>query len=155
MSHTHGPGQPSHSHSPTPPGAQQQQQQQPQAQAQQYVPPPAPDAKMQALIEADYKPVNMRLAGPGDAQAFCVPHGLDRCADCGIDFTSTNALARIFTANPNLVVPPPPQIVQQQRSQAVTKTKDDGNVRVVLIVGYASRVFIYCGVYRRCSRRIK
>ncbi|EJD07643.1 uncharacterized protein FOMMEDRAFT_40180, partial [Fomitiporia mediterranea MF3/22] len=59
--------------------------------------------------------------------ALCAPHGLEKCDACGVDFTSTNALARIFVQNPHLACPPPPQIVQQQRSQAVTKTKEDGN----------------------------
>ena len=126
MSHTHGPGQPPHSHSPGPGGATPQQQQA----AQTYTPPPPADPKMQALIEADFKPVNMKLGPPNDSQALCTPHGKEKCDECGVDFSSTNALARIFVQNPNLVVPPPPQIVQQQRTQAVMKTKDDGNVCV-------------------------
>ncbi|KAI5121637.1 hypothetical protein M0805_001165 [Coniferiporia weirii] len=120
-SHSHAPGQThSHSHSPAPqPGPQQQQQQ--------YVPPPQPDPKLQALIEADYKPVALKLGPPNDAQALCAAHGLEKCEACGVDFIATNSLARIFAANPNLACPPPPQVVQPQRSQAVTKTKEDGN----------------------------
>ncbi|THH10364.1 hypothetical protein EW145_g1392 [Phellinidium pouzarii] len=122
-SHTHAPGQ-THSHTPSPAMAAAQQQQQ---QQQQYVPPPPADPKMQALIEADYKPVNLKLGPPNDTQALCVVHELEKCDDCNVDFASTNSLARIFAANPNLLCPPPPQIVQPQRSQAVTKTKEDGN----------------------------
>ena len=103
---------------------------------QQYVAPPPPDPKMQALIEADYKPVDMKLGPPNNSQALCAPHGQEKCEKCGVDFTSLNSLARIFVQNPTLVVPPPPQIVQQQRSQAVTKTKEDGNVRVPNILFY-------------------
>ncbi|KAH8111004.1 hypothetical protein DFH11DRAFT_1616495 [Phellopilus nigrolimitatus] len=82
---------------------------------------------MQALIEADYKPVNLKLGPPNDAHAFCAVHGLETCQACGVDFSGMNALAKIFVANPHLVCPPPPQVVQPQRSQAVTKTKEDGN----------------------------
>ncbi|KAL5513259.1 hypothetical protein ACEPAH_3657 [Sanghuangporus vaninii] len=123
MSHTHGPGQAPHSHSPGPAagGAQQQQQ------AQQFTPPPTMDPKMEALIAADFRRVDLKLGPLNDAKALCGPHGKEKCDECNVDFSGMNALARIFVQNPSLVVPPPPQVVQQQRTQAVMKTKDDGN----------------------------
>lgn len=120
MAQVQGPAQPSQVSGPQP--SQQT------GQPQQYNPPPQPDAKIQALIEADFKRVDLKLGPPNNAQALCASHGLEKCSDCGVDFTGTNALARVFVQNPNLVVPPPPQVVQPQRSQAVNKTKEDGNV---------------------------
>ncbi|TDL24015.1 hypothetical protein BD410DRAFT_820547 [Rickenella mellea] len=118
-SHTHAPGEShSHSHSPAP---QQQQQQQ-----QQMVMPP-PDPALQAAIEQDFKPVDLKLGPPNDSTALCAKHGLEVCAECGVDFAALNNLAKLFVANPTLACPPPPQVVQPQRSQAVTKTKEDGN----------------------------
>lgn len=157
-SHSHAPGQ-SHSHSPGP-----QPQGMPQGQAPKYVPPPQPDPKLQALIEADFKPVKLKLGpppppsgkedSPKNCQALCIPHGLEKCDQCKLNFGVTNNLARLFVANPTLVVPPPPQIVQPQRSQAVTKTKEDGNVRYRFFSGSwnprANRASC-----RRCSNRIK
>ena len=160
-SHTHAPGQPAHSHSHSPqpgvPGAGAPapgQQQQPQQQL------PQLDPKMQALIEADFRPVALKIgdvvasspspspspspgtpnatnttppagsgAGGANAQAYCSSHGLEKCEACDVDFTALNMLARVFVQHPTLVCPPPPTIVQPQRSQAVNKTKEDGNVR--------------------------
>lgn len=121
QTHTHAPGLP---HAPTPqPG------QPPQPQQQVIVPPP--DPLMQAAIEQDFKPVNLKTGPPKDSQALCAEHDLEQCSKCNLDFTALNALAKLFVANPNLACPPPPQVIQQQRSQAVNKTKEDGNVRVL------------------------
>lgn len=120
MSHSHAPGENhSHSHSPAP---QQQQQQQ-------MIIPPA-DPLLQAAIEKDYKPVNLKLGPPSDSQALCGPHSLEKCEDCDLDFVALNNLAKIFVANPNLACPPPTNVIQVQRAQAVTKTKEDGNVHI-------------------------
>lgn len=121
-SHTHAPGE-SHSHSHAP-GPQPQ-----QAQPQQFVPPPL-DAKMQALIEADFTPVNIKLADPNESQALCAEHEQEICEECGVDYRLMNSLARIFVQNPQLLAPPPPQVIQQQRSLVVNKMKEDGNVRI-------------------------
>jgi translocation protein SEC72 len=82
----------------------------------------------QALIAADFKRVDLKLGEPNDSKLLCRPHGLEKCETCEVDFTSTNALSRLFVSNPQLICPPPPQVVQPQRSQAINKTKDQGNV---------------------------
>jgi len=106
-SHSHAPGE-SHSHS--------------------HSPPPPPDPAIIALIEQDYKPVNIKLGDPNNANAYCSKHSLEKCDECAVDFRDLNNLAKLFVHNPQLICPPPPQVVQAQRAQAVNKTKEDGNV---------------------------
>jgi translocation protein SEC72 len=96
--------------------------------------PQQPDPVALAAIEANFKPVDFLLDPSNDARVLCKPHKLDKCSDCGHDFTFVNALAGIFTANPSLMCPPPPQVVQPQRSQAVMKAKEEGNVRCIPIL---------------------
>lgn len=113
-SHTHAPGE-SHSHSHAPPQQQQAQ-----------VPPP-PDPALQAIIDQDFKPVDIALS-PDTHVALCAKHSLEKCTDCDIDFINLNRLSRILAANPNLLCPPPANVVSQKLTQAVTATKDEGNV---------------------------
>ncbi|KAG7444503.1 uncharacterized protein BT62DRAFT_921285 [Guyanagaster necrorhizus] len=111
-SHTHAPGE-THSHSHAP----QQQQQRP-------VPPP-PDPVLQALIDAQFSPVDLTVT---DANLLlCAPHSLAVCADCDVDFSKTNILSRLLTQNPNIKAPPPGQIVNKQLSGAVNAVKEEGN----------------------------
>ncbi|PBK99012.1 hypothetical protein ARMGADRAFT_1007642 [Armillaria gallica] len=111
-SHTHAPGE-THSHSHAPP----QQQQRP-------IPPP-PDPVLQALIDAQFSPVDLTVT---DANLLlCPPHSLPVCADCDVDYSKTNFLSRLLTQNPNIKVPPPGQVVNKQLSAAVTSIKEDGN----------------------------
>lgn len=118
--HTHGPGDAPHSHGP--PAQQQPQQMAP--------PPPKPDPLMQAIIEADFKPVDMAL-GPLDAsQALCAKHAQEKCAECGVDYLALNRLAKLLVHNPTLKCPPPPNVVSQKLSQAINTTKEEGNVRL-------------------------
>jgi len=118
MAHSHPHPHP-HPHPP-------QQQQGPQPGQAPFVPPPV-DPAILALIEADYKPVKLTLGPPNDSQALCELHAIEKCDECGVDFTTLNALAKVFVTNPNFICPPPPNVIQPQRSQAVTKTKDEGN----------------------------
>ena len=90
--------------------------------------PPTPDPIALAAIEASFKSVDLLVDSSNTSHVLCKPHKLEKCMDCGTDFTQVNALAAIFAANPSLLCPPPPNIVQPQRSQAVQKTKEDGNV---------------------------
>lgn len=124
MSHSHAPGE-SHSHGPEPqqpaPAAGQ-----PQAQLQQQI--PLPDPAMLAVIEQDFKPVKLKLGAPKESKALCADHGLEKCDECGLDFMYLNSVSKIFVDNPAVVRPPPPGGIQLQRSQAVTKLKDEGNV---------------------------
>ncbi|KIM24056.1 hypothetical protein M408DRAFT_35507, partial [Serendipita vermifera MAFF 305830] len=122
--HTHGPNTPAnHTHGPAPPQQMQQQQGMPQQVR------PAPDPILQAAIEADFKPVGLKLA---DAEkplstAVCSAHSLENCSTCGLDFTALNALAKMFSLAPSDAILPPPNVVQPGRAQAVAKTKDEGN----------------------------
>lgn len=88
---------------------------------------PQIDPVMQARIEADFKPVDLAVGGPGNAFAFCQPHKAEKCDVCKVDFTALNRISKIFITNPNLRCPPPPNVLQQKLSQAVTNTKDEGN----------------------------
>ncbi|KAI0085736.1 hypothetical protein BDY19DRAFT_996422 [Irpex rosettiformis] len=118
--HSHGPGQPMHSHGPAPaPNVQQQQQQRPVV--------PQPDPVVQAVIEASFQPVDIRLGPPDNVVAQCGEHGLEKCADCDVNYVSLNQISRLMHMNPNLRCPPPPQMTTVKLTQAVTTTKDDGN----------------------------
>ncbi|OSD04872.1 hypothetical protein PYCCODRAFT_79426 [Trametes coccinea BRFM310] len=125
-SHSHAPGQPhNHSHGPQPGQQPPQQPQQPQA----TMAMRPPDPLMQAVIEESFRPVALALGPPDNAAALCAAHKLEKCADCAEDFRALNRLSRLLVANPNLRCPPPPQVVSQNLSQAISNTKDEGNVR--------------------------
>ena len=89
---------------------------------------PQIDPVMQARIDASFRPTDLAIGGPANAFAFCQGHKREKCADCNVDFTSLNRISKIFITNPGLRCPPPPTVVQQKLSQAVTNTKDEGNV---------------------------
>jgi len=91
------------------------------------MPAPQPDPVMQARIDADFRPVELAVGGPGHAFAFCNKHKVEKCDECNLDFTALNRISKILVTNPNLRCPPPPTVVQQKLSQAVTNTKDEGN----------------------------
>jgi translocation protein SEC72 len=112
MAHTHGPGE-SHSHSHSQPPPQQ-------------IPQPA-DPALQAIIEQDFKPVNLALADD-NTKALCGPHKLEKCSDCNFDFVNLNRLSKLFVNNPTLLCPPPANVVSQNLTKAITTTKEEGNV---------------------------
>lgn len=114
MSHSHTPGGPTHSHGPA------------QAAPQMPVPPP-PDPAVLAAIEQDYKPVPLKL---NENQVLCDGHGLEKCGECEVDFVAVNQLAKMIVSHPEYAVPPPPNMIPPQRSQAVSKAKEEGNVSV-------------------------
>lgn len=91
---------------------------------------PQPDPVMQARIDADFRPVDLAVGGPGHAFVFCNKHKVEKCDECNLDFAGLNRISKILVTNPNLRCPPPPTVVQQKLSQAVTNTKDEGNVRI-------------------------
>ena len=131
-SHTHAPGENhSHSHGPQPGPPQMQGQLAPGQTLMAQM--PTPDPTLQALIEQDFKPVNLKFGPPNDTTVLCA-HGNEQCKEFDVDFTQINYLSKIFLANPHIKCPPPAQVVQQQRSQAVNKTKEDGNVYAALIL---------------------
>lgn len=98
--------------------------------------PPQPDPVMQARIDAAFRPVDLAVGGPGHAFAFCNKHKVEKCDECNLDFTALNRISKILVTNPNLRCPPPPTVVQQKLSQAVTNTKDEGNVRIESAIAY-------------------
>lgn len=135
-SHTHAPGEDhNHSHGPSP---QQQQQQQQAA--------PPPDPVLQALIEADFHPVEVAVGGEKDSHATCVKHSLEKCADCNVDFVNLNRLSRLLVTNPTLLCPPPPNVVSQKLTQVITTTKDEGNVRSDMVtLNLPPKLIIFIG----------
>ncbi|KAF5384594.1 hypothetical protein D9757_007470 [Collybiopsis confluens] len=110
--HTHAPGE-SHSHSHGPPQPQQ-------------VALPPPDPALQALIEADFRPISLALSSDNSA-LLCEPHKLEKCSSCNSDYINLNRLAKILAANPNLKAPPPANVISKNLSQAVNNTKEEGN----------------------------
>lgn len=86
---------------------------------------------MRALIDEDFKPVPLKLSNENKS-AVCGTHSEEVCKACKVDFTALNALARILESRKDLAIPPPPNVVNPNRSQMVTKSKDEGNVRGAL-----------------------
>ena len=89
---------------------------------------PLPDPALQAVIEADFRPVNLTLGPPDNSTILCQAHSIEKCADCSLDFVNTNRLTKLLLLNPNLMCPPPPNVVSQKLTQAINNMKDEGNV---------------------------
>ena len=106
----------------------QPQQQTMQAQVQQQMLPRA-DPVMQAIIEADFRPVDLTLDSTNVA-ALCAVHSREKCDECDVDHTQLNRLSKVLAANPTLLCPPPPNVVNQKLSQIINQTKEEGNVSV-------------------------
>jgi translocation protein SEC72 len=102
-----------------------QQPMQPQMQEQML---PRPDPVMQAVIEADFRPIDLTLDST-KASALCASHSREKCDECDVDYVQLNLLSKVLTANPKLPFPPPPNVVNQKLSQIVNQTKEEGNVR--------------------------
>ena len=113
----------------TPQQLQQLQQLQAQARQQQQQPPPRADPVMQAIIDADFKPVSLQFGEPENNTVLCKSHAREVCSECKVDFSALNGLTKSLINRPDLAFPPPPQVVHPGRSVAITKTKDEGNVR--------------------------
>ncbi|KAF8999462.1 TPR-like protein, partial [Hymenopellis radicata] len=113
-SHSHAPGENhSHSHGPQPPPQQQQR------------PMPAPpDPAIQALIDAQYDPVHLKVDG---SIVRCGPHNAVVYKACNLDFSRLTQLATILIQNPNIIVPPPSNMVNKILSTIVKKIKEEGN----------------------------
>src|SRR6267154_126245 len=94
---------------------------------------PRPDPVMQAVIEADFRPINLTLDS-ANATALCASHSLEKCDECDVDYVQLNRLSKVLTANPKLPFPPPPNVVNQKLSQIVNQTKEEGNVRLDCIM---------------------
>jgi len=87
---------------------------------------PRADPVMQAVIEADFRPIDLTLDST-NATALCASHSREKCDECDVDYVQLNRLSKVLTANPKLLVPPPPNVVNQKLSQIVNQTKEEGN----------------------------
>ncbi|KAK1224165.1 hypothetical protein PQX77_012970 [Marasmius sp. AFHP31] len=87
---------------------------------------PTADPAMQALIDADYRPVGLAVL-PDVPSVVCETHKLEKCKDCDQDYVTLNRLAKILHQNPSLAAPPPANVVSKNLSVAVNNTKEEGN----------------------------
>ena len=97
------------------------------AQPQMMVQPP-PDPVLQAVIDADFKPVNLKLGGPDNTLVLSGANSEEVDDENDLDFTRLNRLSKLLSTNPNLRCPPPPSVVSQKLSQVINSTKEEGNV---------------------------
>jgi translocation protein SEC72 len=88
---------------------------------------PTPDPALQAVIEADFRPVNL-IVNPEGPSVFCEAHKNEKCDTCDQDYVGLNRLARVLATNPSIAAPPPANVVSRNLSQAVNHTKEEGNV---------------------------
>lgn len=89
---------------------------------------PLPDPVLQAVIDEDFKPVNLKLGGPDHSTVLSAANSEEVDEENDLDFTGLNKLAKLLAANPNLRCPPPPTVVSQKLSQVISGTKEEGNV---------------------------
>jgi len=89
---------------------------------------PPPDPVLQAVIDADFKPVNLKLGGPDGISVLSGANSEEVDEENGLDFTRLNRLSKLLSTNPNLRCPPPPNVVSQKLSQVINGTKEEGNV---------------------------
>ncbi|KAH9992771.1 hypothetical protein BJV74DRAFT_396775 [Russula compacta] len=87
---------------------------------------PRQDPVMQAVIEADFRPIDLTIDS-NNVAALCGPHSREKCDECDVDYVQLNRLSKVLTANPKLPFPPPPNVVNQKLSQIVNQTKEEGN----------------------------
>ena len=97
------------------------------AQPQMMVQPP-PDPVLQAIIDSDFKQVNLKLGGPDGNFVLSGVNSEEVDEENGLDFTRLNRLTKLLATNPNLRCPPPPTVVSQKLSQVINGTKEEGNV---------------------------
>ncbi|KAG7093548.1 hypothetical protein E1B28_007218 [Marasmius oreades] len=109
-SHSHSHGDESHSHNHGP----------------QQVAMPTADPALQALIDADFKPVNLEVLHDIPS-VVCEPHKLEKCKECDHDYTNLNRLAKLLHQHPTLTAPPPANVVSKNLSIAINTTKEEGN----------------------------
>ena len=89
---------------------------------------PPPDPVLQEIIDADFKPVNLKLGGPDNTFVLSGANSEEVDEENGFDFTRMNRLSKLLATNPNLRCPPPPAVVSQKLSQVINGTKEEGNV---------------------------
>src|SRR5882757_9773883 len=102
------------------------------AQPQMMVQPP-PDPVLQAVIDADFKPVNLRFGGPDGIFVLSGANSEEVDEENGLDFARLNRLSKLLATNPNLRCPPPPSVISSKLSQVINGTKEEGNVCLSLL----------------------
>ena len=89
---------------------------------------PPPDPVFQEIIDADFKPVNLKLGGPDNTLVLSGANSEEVDEENGLDFTRLNKLSKLLATNANLRCPPPPTVVSQKLTQVINGTKEEGNV---------------------------
>lgn len=110
--HTHdGSEGPGHTHGPPQPG-----------------PPPQIDELVKAALDEQFQQVPLAVSPDANDLAVCSKHSQEVCAECGLNFSELNVFAKLIAASNEIAIPPPPNVIHPSRSQAVQKTKEEGNV---------------------------
>ena len=79
---------------------------------------PRPDPVMQAVIEADFRTVDLTMDS-NNVTALCASHSREKCDECDVDYVQLNRLSKVLTANPKL--PSTPALVQVGEPWATQK----------------------------------
>jgi len=88
---------------------------------------PPPDAIIQAVIDSDFHPVNIKFGPPDNYVVLSGANSQEKDPENNLDFTSLNRLTKLLVTNPNIRCPPPPNVVSQKLSTAINNTKEEGN----------------------------
>ena len=113
---------------------------------------PPPDPVLQAIIDSDFKPVNLKLGGPDGSSVLCGANSEETDEEHGLDFTRLNRLTKLLSTNPNIRCPPPPTVISQKLSQVINGTKDEGNVCVSVLPCHVTEARRSIEIYRPCSK---
>lgn len=95
---------------------------------------PPPDPIIQAAIDADFHPVDIKFGPPENFVVLSGVNSSEKDLENNLDFTGLNRLTKLLVTNPNIRCPPPPNVVSQKLSGAINNTKEEGNVRASLMV---------------------
>jgi len=91
--------------------------------------PPQLDPLIQAALDEQFQPVALSVTKTAETTdiAVCAKHSLEVCQECGLSFSDLNLFAKLIAACNEIAIPPPPNVIHPNRSQAVQKTKEEGN----------------------------
>lgn len=110
-----------------------------------------PDPLLQAVIDADFKPINLKLGGPDGNFVLSGGNSEEVDDENGLDFTRLNKLTKLLGTNPNLRCPPPPTVISQKLSQVINGTKEEGNVGVPILRRNVTNAKRLRSAFRPCS----
>ena len=109
-----------------------------------------PDPLLQAVIDADFKPINLKLGGPDGNFVLSGGNSEEADEESGLDFTRLNKLTKLLGTNPNLRCPPPPTVISQKLSQVINGTKEEGNVCLSVLRWHVTNAKRFCTAFRPC-----